>query len=115
MYAQIPSTPNSMLTLVSGIYPMVSYKSAVSEKIQLPRVSLPGILNNNGWATSLFFSSDLNYSDMNVYAKRQGFSFIDDFNTMPCNKKFTITHSNIDGLDDECLIENYFKWLTALS
>lgn len=110
MYAQIPSTPNSMLTLVSGIYPMIDYKSAVSEKIQLPPVSLPKILNDNGWATSLLFSSDLHYSDMNVYAKRQGFSFTADFNTMPCNKKFTITHSDIDGLDDECLIENYFKW-----
>jgi len=110
MYAQIPSTPNSMLTLVSGIYPMIDYKSAVSEKIKLPPVSLAKILDDNGWATSLLFSSDLHYSDMNVYAKNQGFSFTADFNTMPCNKKFTITHSDIDGLDDECLIENYFKW-----
>jgi arylsulfatase A-like enzyme len=110
MYAQIPSTPNSMLTLVSGIYPMIDYKSAVSEKIKLPPVSLAKILDDNGWATSLFFSSDLHYSDMNVYAKNQGFSFTADFNTMPCNKKFTITHSDIDGLDDECLIKNYFKW-----
>ncbi len=110
MYAQIPSTPNSMLTLVSGIYPMVSYKSAVTEKIQLPPVSLPKLLEGNGWATSLLFSSDLHYADMNVYAKSQGFSFTGDFNTMPCNKKFTTTHSDIDGLDDECLIGNYFKW-----
>ncbi|SFQ35155.1 LTA synthase family protein [Parafilimonas terrae] len=110
MYAQIPSTPNSMLTLVSGIYPMVSYKSAVSEKIQLPPVGLPKLLEHNGWATSLFFSSDLHYADMEVYAKSQGFSFTGDVNTMPCNKKFTITHSDIDGVDDECLIENYFKW-----
>ncbi len=113
MYAQIPSTPNSMLTLISGIYPMVDYKSAISEKIQLPPVSLPKILNDNGWSTSLLFSSDLHYSNMNVYAKKQGFSFIEDFNTMPCNKKFTITHSNIDGLDDECLAQNYFKWFDS--
>lgn len=110
MYAQIPSTPNSMLTLVSGIYPMVSYKSAVTEKIQLPPVSLERLLNDNGWATSLFFSSDLSYSDMNVFVKKQGFSLAKDFNTMPCNKKFTTTHTNVDGLDDECLIDNYFKW-----
>ena len=113
MYAQIPSTPNSMLTLVSGIYPMVDFKSAISEKIQLPSISLAKILNDNGWATSLLFSSDLHYSNMNVYVKNQGFSFIEDSNTMPCNKKFTVTHSNIDGLDDECLAENYFKWFDS--
>jgi arylsulfatase A-like enzyme len=114
MYSPIPSTPNSMFSLTSGIYPMVDYKSVLGEKLQLPIASLPKILNDKGWATSLFFSSDLRYSNMDEYTKNQSYSTIKDFTTMPCVKKFSITHSNLDGLNDECLAENYFKWIDSM-
>lgn len=115
MYAPVPNTPNAMFSLSLGIFPMIDYKSGLKERIQLPVPSLPEVLNDNGWVTSLFFSSDLRYSNMDEFARHQSFSAIHDFTTMPCNKKFSITHSNIDGLDDECLVENYLKWMDKSS
>ncbi len=111
MYAPIPSTPYSMFTLCSGIFPKIDYKSELRERLQLPVASLPRVLNGNGWETSLFFSSDLRYSNMDEYAKKQSFSTIQDFTTIPCDKKFSTTHSNLDGLNDECLLESYLNWM----
>ena len=110
MYAHIPSTPNSMLSLVSGIYPMIDYRSALLEDISIPEPSLPGILKNDGWATSLFFSSDLVYANMITYAKNQGFTFVQDYSTIPCDKKFSVTKTEMDGIDDSCMLASYLNW-----
>ena len=114
MYAHIPSTPNSMFTLLSGVYPMVDYKLASSEKLQITS-SLPKVLNSNGWATSLFFSSDLSYAGMDKFARNENISTIQDYNTLPCSQKYTTTQSNIDGVNDECLVNSYFNWVDSSS
>jgi arylsulfatase A-like enzyme len=111
MYAHIPSTPNSMLSLLSGIYPMIDYRSALLEKVQLPGPTLPELLRSNGWETSLFFSSDLDYAGMSKYAAAQNFTTIEDNGSIPCNSSFNITQSNIDGLDDSCMVGRYLNWL----
>lgn len=48
MYAHLPTTPNTMLSLISGIYPMISYKSVVNEYPGITIPSLPKILKNAG-------------------------------------------------------------------
>jgi glucan phosphoethanolaminetransferase (alkaline phosphatase superfamily) len=111
MYAHIPSTPNSMLSLLSGIYPMIDYRSALLEKVQLPKPSLPQLLKSKEWKTSLFFSSDLDYAGMRKYAADQNFETIEDNRSIPCNRSFRITQSNIDGLDDSCMVGRYLNWL----
>ncbi|HJW18700.1 MAG TPA: sulfatase-like hydrolase/transferase, partial [Flavisolibacter sp.] len=111
MYAHIPSTPNSMLSILSGIYPMIDYRSALLEKVQLPTPSLPQFLSLNGWKTSLFFSSDLDYAGMRKYAQAQNFTSIEDNRSIPCQHSFNTTHSNIDGLDDSCIVTRYLDWL----
>ncbi len=111
MYAHIPSTPNSMLSLLSGIYPMIDYRSALLEKIQLPKPSLPQLLSLSNWKTSLFFSSNLDYAGMRTYAAAQGFETIEDNRSIACQNLFNTTKSNIDGLDDSCMVNGYLNWL----
>jgi phosphoglycerol transferase MdoB-like AlkP superfamily enzyme len=111
MYAHIPSTPNSMLSILSGIYPMIDFRSALLEKVQLPEPSLPQLLESKGWKTSIFFSSDLDYAGMHQYAVGQNFTTIEDNSSIPCNISFHVTQSNIDGLDDSCMVARHLKWL----
>jgi phosphoglycerol transferase MdoB-like AlkP superfamily enzyme len=111
IYAHIPSTPNTMFSLISGVYPLISYKSAVVEnpKINLP--SLPNELNKNGWISSLFFSSDLQYSRMDEYAGNQHFEIIKDYKKILCARnKMPQSHTELDGLDDQCLADEYLNW-----
>jgi arylsulfatase A-like enzyme len=111
MYAHIPSTPNSMLSILSGIYPMIDFRSALLEKIHLPAPSLPQLLGSKDWKTSLFFSSDLDYAGMRNYATAQNFTTVEDNRSIPCKQSYTVTHSNIDGLDDSCIVTRYLGWL----
>lgn len=111
IYAHIPSTANSMLSLVSGIYPLISYRSAVNDYPQLAVPSLPGLLKNNNWTTSLFFSSDLLYSNMADYARYQQFEQVEDYKNIACSyQKFKLTNTALDGLDDRCLVKRYLQW-----
>jgi arylsulfatase A-like enzyme len=111
MYAHLPNTPNTMLSLVSGIYPMISYKSIVNEKPDISIPSLPAVLLKGGFQTSLFFSSDLSFSNMGKYAKYQQFQTIEDAKTMPCTmKKFSSNYAQLDGLNDNCIVSSYVAW-----
>ena len=48
---------------------------------------------------------------MSKYAAAQNFATIEDNGSIPCNKSFKITQSNIDGLDDSCMVGRYLNWL----
>ena len=50
---------------------------------------------------------------MITYAKEQGFSFITDNKTITCAKKFSTTKTEMDGIDDSCLVKNYFQWVDS--
>jgi arylsulfatase A-like enzyme len=111
MYAHLPTTPNTMLSIISGIYPMTNYKSAVNEYPEIKIPSLPGTLKTNGWTTSLFFSSDLSYSNMDLYLKNQQIETAQDFKTISCNYRgFNSNYAKLDGLDDRCIVNRYFNW-----
>lgn len=113
MYAHIPSTPNSFISLVSGVYPMLDFRSALSENIHLPTPSLPEVLRQHRWNTSLFFSSDLEYAGMGNYARSQKFQSVRDRSMIQCSQQFTTTKTEIDGVNDICTVNNYLYWLDS--
>lgn len=110
-YAHLPTTVNTMSSIVSGVYPMISYKTIVNEYPDFHGSSLPGILKDNGWKTSLFFSSDLTYSNMELYLKNQKLEMAEDFKTIGCKyEKFNSSYAQLDGLDDRCIVNRYLDW-----
>jgi arylsulfatase A-like enzyme len=111
MYAHLPTTMSSMLSIISGIYPNISYKSIVYEYPSIAIPSLPNEVKRKGWNTSLFFSSDLSYSKMDMYLKSQGVETAEDFKTISCDhKSFSSNYAQLDGLDDRCIVSRYFDW-----
>jgi arylsulfatase A-like enzyme len=111
MYAHIPSTSNSMLSMVCGIYPKISCQSLVEEIKKDAVPSISGELKNRGWATSLFSSADRTFGDMAELANNTGFMVTDDSRTMNCSyKRLEVTNTLLDGLDDRCIINRYFQW-----
>lgn len=114
MYAHIPSTPNSMLSLVSGIYPLISYKSFLNEYPNTSLPALPNELRKANWTTSFFSSSDLNFSNMGLYASKNGFEVVEDDKSITCiYKKFETTNTSLDGLNDKCIVKRYLQWNDA--
>ncbi|OLY92809.1 hypothetical protein BUE76_13615 [Cnuella takakiae] len=111
MYVHIPSTGNSMISLVTGVYPMIDYNSALNNGTVWEQSALPTVLNKAGWQTGLFFASDLRYSEMDSFAHRQGFGTIRDRNNMPCKVLAQRKDSTLDVMDDACVVHEYLGWL----
>ena len=112
MYAHIPSTPNSMLSMVNGIYPLITYKSFLNEYSYSNLPALPAALKDHGWQTSFFSSSDLAFSNMRSFAQNNGFHTVEDNRVINCSlKAFHTTNTVLDGLNDQCIVDRYFQWL----
>jgi phosphoglycerol transferase MdoB-like AlkP superfamily enzyme len=116
MYSHIPSTPNSMATMISGIYPLISYKSILIEYKNKSLPSLSTELKKQNWKTSLFSSADLTFGNMDEYAKTYDFTTTADSKTIVCDfPKFQVTNTQLDGLDDKCIAKQYLNWSDSLS
>jgi arylsulfatase A-like enzyme len=114
-YAHIPSTSNSMLSMVSGIYPNIGFRSVVGKVQREDLPSIPGELKKQGWNTSMFSSADLSFGNMEGYARKNDFMFVGDSKTISCSyKKFEVTNTSLDGLDDRCIINHYVEWGDSL-
>lgn len=115
MYAHVPATHNALFSLVSGVYPMLNYRSVVEEKPTFPTESIAGLMKRKGWTFSMFSAADLNFNKMGDYLLQQGFDTIRDVKNINCTEKeFVFNYSDMDGIDDKCLVEDYVKWLKAM-
>jgi arylsulfatase A-like enzyme len=115
-YSHIPSTSNSMATMISSLYPLISYKSIINEygKTSLPSLSTD--MKNSGWQMSFFSSADLSFGNMSDYAKQYDFITVDDSKSISCvYNRFTVTNTMLDGLDDKCITNRYFQWYDSIS
>jgi arylsulfatase A-like enzyme len=111
MYAPLPNSISTLLAIVSGIYPAISFRSIVNERSDIKTKSLPGMLRENGWKTSIFFSSDLTYSNIDKYVNAQQVETAEDLKTIECEyKKFESNYALLDGLDDRCIVKKYLDW-----
>ena len=115
MYAHLPNTVNSIFSITSSLYPMISYKAIINEHPNINTATLPQLLKDNGWNTSLFYSSDLSYSNIGGYATHHGFETAEDFKIIRCDfKKFESNYAQLDGLDDRCIVSGYLNWKDSL-
>jgi arylsulfatase A-like enzyme len=110
VYAHYPATVYSMGCLISGVYPLISYKSLVTTYPNNTIPSISGELRKNDWQTSLLVSADLSYSNMRTYAGSQKFTVAKDVTNIVCKTKFGNSNSSMDRLDDKCLVDAYFDW-----
>jgi phosphoglycerol transferase MdoB-like AlkP superfamily enzyme len=111
MYAHIPSTPASLFSLVSAVYPPISYRTAVVEKPAFPVSPVSVQLNKGEWNTAVFSAADLNFSNMQGYLKEQQFDTLIDFKNINCNRNdFDNNYDALNGVDDLCLFESFINW-----
>ena len=116
MYAHLPNTVSSIFSITSGLYPMISYKSIITDNPQVALSTLPQLLKENVWKTSLFYSSDLTYGNIGKYITHHGFQSAQDYKTISCNfGKFESNYSQLEGLDDRCTVSRYLTWKDSLS
>lgn len=115
MYAHLPNTVNSIFSITSGMYPMISYKAIINEHPHIAIPTLSQLLKDKGWNTSLFYSSDLTYSNIGEYVSHHGFQTVEDFKTIRCGfDQFQSNYAQLDGLDDRCIVSRYLDWKDSM-
>lgn len=116
MYAHAPSTNKSLVSILGGIYPMVSYKSLTYENPNFKHPTLSSVLKGYGYATSFFSSANLDFLNSNKFLSYRGFDIVKDYKDINCLNKFKQnTYVEGDGIDDMCLAEQLGLWLDNVS
>ncbi len=114
MYAHKPSTHSTLFSLVSGIYPPITYRAVVEERPDFPAESIASLLKKGSWISSAFSAADLNFSHMEQFLRQQGFDTVRDVKTIECAEKdFVFNYADQDGIDDKCLTADFGNWLAG--
>jgi hypothetical protein len=69
MHSHFPGTVNAMFSMISGMYPMISYKTIIGEYPSFSEPSIIKQINKNGWTSGLFFSSEQAYNKLGEYIR----------------------------------------------
>ena len=115
-YAHAPSTNISMVSILAGIYPWISYKSITKEHPDIKHPTISSELKKQGFRTSFFTSADNGFQNVGEYLSLRDFDAIGDFKNGDCASKQLIVKEepweNSDGADDECIVNDFKKWVS---
>jgi phosphoglycerol transferase MdoB-like AlkP superfamily enzyme len=114
-YAHVPATNKSLVSILCGNYPYLSYKSITAEKPAIGWPSISSELKKNGYRTSFFNSGDNRFQGADSFLQHRGLNEIQDFrqNTcgMPVFSDPRYTNENLEGINDACLPVKFFNWI----
>ena len=114
VYAHAPSTNCTMVSLLTGLYPKLSYESVTKEFTDYPFTSLPSVLRSAGYRTSFFTSGDLDWQNAKQFLQHRDFDTVEDFREIPCAREYRLQSGNYQesgGIDDNCLADRLSDWV----
>jgi lipoteichoic acid synthase len=86
-YAHSPATNNSMVSILSSVYPWISYKSLTKEHPQIKLNPINTLLKRQGYRTAFYSAGDLKYQRGNEFLSQHQFDQIEDFSSKRCREK----------------------------
>ncbi|MGV3762461.1 LTA synthase family protein [Parapedobacter sp.] len=114
-YAHAPATNKSMVSLLCGSYPYLSYKAITAEKPDIKWPSITSELKRSGYRTSFFNSGDNRFQGADSFLKHREIDEIRDFRQNSCDAPIfsepQYADENLDGISDACLPVVFFDWL----
>lgn len=116
MYAQMPSTNNAVVALLSSLYPQMSYQSISREHPAVRVPSLSSELKHKQFRTGFFFAADTRFQNMSGFLANRKFDVVADYQTVPCTKPVMEVNREeefLSSADEACLVEACAKWLPA--
>ncbi len=112
IYAHAPGTNQSLVSIMGSMYPYLSYLSLTNEAPDFGHPTMSSILKEEGYRTSFFTSSDLNFLSSNKFLANRGLDHIEDYRQISCGEQFKQDfYEEGDGIDDICLSDRFFSWL----
>ena len=79
IYAHVPASTASLLSILCSVYPWISFKTVAQEKPDIALPSLTTQLERRGFATAFFYGADLSYQNAGAFVRARDFDFIQDY------------------------------------
>ena len=117
IYAHAPATNKSLVSILTSVYPWISYNSLTQEYPNADLSSLSGELKKHEYRTAFFYSADIRFQGADKFLDNRGFDIIQDYRTRPCDRPTIINSTDdwpfLDGSDDECTAKAFLEWLST--
>jgi arylsulfatase A-like enzyme len=115
IYAHSPVTNKTLVSLLCGVYPRVSYRFTTEEAPGIPLPNLPAMLRARGYATGFFSGAPLDFQGAGNFLAANGkFDAIEDpANRTRTKARFTSEWESIGGSDDWSTTESAIRWMQA--
>lgn len=116
IYAHVPATNKSLVSILSSVYPLISFYSLTKEYPNAKLSSLSSELKKRGYRTAFFNSSDLRFQSGDKFLENRQFDLIQDYRTRRCDVPVFVGSTEkwpyLDGSDDECTADSLIEWIS---
>lgn len=106
-YSHVGMTANSLVSIMLGVYPPITWRQLTVENPNLPGESIPQTLAAHGYRTAYITSADNGYVNTKEFLASHGFDAVWDVNTMNAPYLFTW------GCEDRHAFDATVKWIDA--
>ncbi|WMJ75547.1 sulfatase-like hydrolase/transferase [Cytophagaceae bacterium ABcell3] len=115
IYAHVPATNNSLVSILSSLYPMISYKSITHEYPNIHWPDLSAELKKRNYHTNFLHASDNRFQKVDTFLSYRQYDEVHDYKTIPCERDTFIGSTeewkHLDGVDEECMGAAFIKWM----
>jgi lipoteichoic acid synthase len=112
IYAHAPATNLSMVSILSSIYPTLSYNSITQEHPDINVATISSELKKHNYRTAFFNSADNRFQNAGGFLANRNLDLVRDCRDNICEKFVTSTDWDfMDGKDDACTAEELMEWI----
>lgn len=108
-YTPFPRSSKSFFAILTGCYPLTSYKSIIKVAPQIKVPCIFSILKNNGYSTFAGYSGDFNYDRMADFLGKRGVDRFVDINDNDGRYNQTSWCT-----DDELIYDQLMAWINSI-
>jgi arylsulfatase A-like enzyme len=105
VYSHVGMTANSLVSILLGVYPPVTWRQLTQDVPDLAGTSIPQVLKPHGYRSAFITSADISYVNSDKFLAGRGFDVVWDVNSMGAPYLFTW------GCEDRHMVDGLFKWI----
>jgi lipoteichoic acid synthase len=115
LYAHAPATNYSLFSLLTSLYPSISYHSMTTSYPTQPFKTIASELSQYGFRTSFYWAADSRFQTFDKFIRGKGFDVVKDYRDIACERgpaiRSTKEWQNADAGYDPCVARAIGNWI----
>jgi phosphoglycerol transferase MdoB-like AlkP superfamily enzyme len=114
IYAHVPASNKSLLSILTSTYPLISYVSLTDVAPRAGLESISALLRSRGYRTGFFSSGDTRFQRGSEFLVHHGIDTLVSYGNIKCDAKRFLNSSRewrfLDSFDDRCMLNAFSQW-----